>query len=1362
MIIVQFSGRAESTGSSGAQGGTGRGIGPTIRRLAHATLAVLLVWGVASPAAGHGLESVANEGAKGIAAAPSTVESLTGSVEEIFIDDRNGKSLLRYRELRLDDGTAIALQGAVADALPVGQKVQIGGRRNGRTFDVESTRKLAAATASTPVTKTEELEGTLAIIHSDDFATGASQFIYELHDDGGRSRRLDLATLPQVLHYGMRLRVAGYAAARDALRPTRITILAPGPDEGGAKRFDVENTATTVNSVLVIMANFSDTAAPGFTSTQAQQVMTSNSTSVANYYNEVSFGQQALNVTVTSGWVTMGLAKPASCNNADWQAIGTAADAAAKAANSAWNPASYAFVVYVFPSVSACGWSGLAYIGNPHRAWINGPNSFVTWVVAHEMGHNFGLLHAASLRCTNVAIGGSCAVSEYGDPFDTMGNQGSMHFNARQKSKLNWIGASTVATHSAGTSTYTLSPIETGGGALYAIKIPTASASRTYWVEFRQPIGFDSPLAAFPNNGAQIRVASPFETLCSGCDSLSDDTQLLDMTPGTSAFTDAALIAGQTYSDTTYGISISVLAASSSALTVQVSAGGTQAPSSTAIASGLNPAAPGASVAFTATVTGTAPSGSVSFSADGGGLAGCGAVALAGSGNVRTAVCATASLAPGAHAVVAAYSGDAANAPSSSATLSQVVGRITSTTGIATSANPASAGSAVTFTATVSGVTPTGSVSFTDNASTVTGCSAVALGGGSGNVRTATCTTSGLVVGSHAIVASYAGDAGNTASGSPTLTQSVTSGGVGGPSVNVALAANGGVASASSTYSGAFPVAAINDNDRSGAAWGGGGGWNDATNYAFPDWVQVNFAGSKTIDRVVVYTLPDNYGAAGEPTDAQTFSQFGIVDFDVQAWNGSAWVTLATVSGNNLVKRTVSFTATTTDRVRVNVTNALYGYSRIVEVEAWMSQGAGAVSSSTALASSSNPAVAGSVVTLTATVTGASPSGVVGFTDSGAALAGCSAVALTGGGNVRTATCTTIGLAVGSHAIVAAYAGDAGNTGSISPTLTQSVTSGGGGGATVNVALAANGGVASASSTYNGAYPVAAINDNDRSGAAWGGGGGWNDATSGVFPDWVQVNFAGSKTIDRVVVYTLPDNYGAAGDPTDAQTFSQYGIVDFDVQAWNGSAWVTLATVSGNNLVKRTVTFAATTTDRVRVNVTNALYGYSRIVEVEAWASSGASSNVALAVNGGVASASSTYSGAYPVAAINDSDRSGAAWGAGGGWNDATEGAFPDWVQVNFAGSKTIDRVVLYTLSDSYGAPGDPTDAQTFGLYGIVDFSVQAWNGSTWVTLATVSGNNLVKRTVSFAPTTTDRVRVNVTNALYGYARIVELEAWGQ
>ena len=142
----------------------------------------------------------------------------------------------------------------------------------------------------------------------------------------------------------------------------------------------------------------------------------------------------------------------------------------------------------------------------------------------------------------------------------------------------------------------------------------------------------------------------------------------------------------------------------------------------------------------------------------------------------------------------------------------------------------------------------------------------------------------------------------------------------GGGSINVALASNGGVASASSSYSASFPVSAIIDNIRTGANWGVSGGWNDNTANAWPDWVQINFNGSKTIDHVVVYTVQDNYANPVEPTDTMTFSLYGITAFTVQGWNGSAWVNLGSVSGNNLVKRTVNFSAFTTDRIRINVT----------------------------------------------------------------------------------------------------------------------------------------------------------------------------------------------------------------------------------------------------------------------------------------------------------------------------------------------------------------------------------------------------------------------------------------------------------
>ncbi len=209
---------------------------------------------------------------------------------------------------------------------------------------------------------------------------------------------------------------------------------------------------------------------------------------------------------------------------------------------------------------------------------------------------------------------------------------------------------------------------------------------------------------------------------------------------------------------------------------------------------------------------------------------------------------------------------------------------------------------------------------------------------------------------------------------------------------------------------------------------------------------------------------------------------------------------LRSVSGNNLVKRAVTFPPFTTNRIRVNVTNALMQYSRLVEVEAWGSAAVGPPPSTTTLASSLNPSTVGTPVTFTATVTGTDPTGSVAFTDGGNAIGGCSAVALTGSGNARTAACTTSALSQGTHSIVAAYAGDAGNAASSSSPLSQVVNAAG----SSNVALASNGAVATASSTFSAAFPVSAVNNNERAGVNWGNGGGWNDATGNAFPDTVS------------------------------------------------------------------------------------------------------------------------------------------------------------------------------------------------------------------------------------------------------------------
>jgi len=516
-----------------------------------------------------------------------------------------------------------------------------------------------------------------------------------------------------------------------------------------------------------------------------------------------------------------------------------------------------------------------------------------------------------------------------------------------------------------------------------------------------------------------------------------------------------------------------------------------------------------------------------------------------------------------------------------------------SATTLTSSLNPSLVGQTVSFSAIVTGKSPTGSVTFFDGATALPGCAGVALSGGGSPVAICTLATMGL--GAHGVVAVYNGDVNNVASTSATITESIVAPG----EINVALSANGGAATASSTYlPSTYPVAAIINNERAGLNWGNGGGWNDNTSNVYPDWVQIDFNGSKAINRVVVYTLQDNYTNPIEPTDTMTFSQYGLTDFNVQGWNGSAWVTLGTVSGNNLVKRTVNFASYTTSKIRVNVTAALTSYSRITEVEAWGQAVAGPSPSTTTLNSSANPSVVGSLVTLTATVMGTAPTGAVTFADGGTPIANCAAVALAGSGNIMMASCATSALAAGTHSIVASYSGDSGNAPSSNAALSQVVNAIGG---TTNVALASNGGVASASSAFSVQYSVNAINNNERAGLNWGNGGGWNDNTANNYPDWVQIVFNSTKTIDHVVVYTVQDNYANPVEPTDAQTFSLYGITSFNVQGKQGKKWVTLGTVTGNNLVKRTVTFASFATDRIRININGALASYSRITEVEAW-----------------------------------------------------------------------------------------------------------------------------------------------------------------
>ena len=143
-------------------------------------------------------------------------------------------------------------------------------------------------------------------------------------------------------------------------------------------------------------------------------------------------------------------------------------------------------------------------------------------------------------------------------------------------------------------------------------------------------------------------------------------------------------------------------------------------PSTTTVSSSANPSVYGQSVTFTATVSGggAKPTGTVTFK-DGTTTLGTGTL----SGGSTTF--STSALSVATHAITAEYSDDGTH-DVSTGTLSgcQVVNQASSSTSVSTSGSPSTLGASVTFTATVSAVspgtgTPSGTVTFKDGADTL-------------------------------------------------------------------------------------------------------------------------------------------------------------------------------------------------------------------------------------------------------------------------------------------------------------------------------------------------------------------------------------------------------------------------------------------------------------------------------------------------------------------------------------------------------------------------------------------------------------------------------------------------------------------
>ena len=531
-----------------------------------------------------------------------------------------------------------------------------------------------------------------------------------------------------------------------------------------------------------------------------------------------------------------------------------------------------------------------------------------------------------------------------------------------------------------------------------------------------------------------------------------DTATLVD---GSASFTTSALAAGQHPIVVQYSGDPNFSGSNSAGLPQVVN----QDASTTAVASSVNPTVFGQSVTFTATVASAVsgvgtPTGQVIFYD--------GTTAIDTETLVNgVASYTTSSLAVAGHSITAKYAGDTNFSGSTSTAFTQAVDQASTTTGVTTSVNPSAWGQGVTFTATVSVVspgsgTPTGTVSFYDGTTTI---DTVNLNGG-----TASYTTSALSVSGHSITARYAPSTAFGGSTSTAITQTVDQDG---SATSLATSNNPGVLGQPVTFTATVTAAAPGSGTPTGTVT-----FYDGTQAIDSETLVGGTAEFTTSSLALgdhaitaVYGSDSDFTGSTSATISETVKQASATTAVASSVNptvfGQSVTFTATVSatppGTGTPTGQVTFYDGTSPIDTENLINGTASYSTaalavgghsitaeysgdtdfIGGTSTAITQTVDQDGTTTAVASSLNPSNVGDPVTFTATVSAnapgsGTPGGQVTFYDGTQAI---DTANLAGG----TASYTTSALTLGDHSITAQYSPSTDFAGSTSTAITQTV-----------------------------------------------------------------------------------------------------------------------------------------------------------------------------------------------------------------------------------------------------------------------------------------------------------------------------------
>ena len=221
------------------------------------------------------------------------------------------------------------------------------------------------------------------------------------------------------------------------------------------------------------------------------------------------------------------------------------------------------------------------------QANINTDLTSVWRLYTHEFGHNQGLGHADGLDCATDAIrddnlaptpntvsAGGCQWREYYDRYDTMGVGGEGdQYNAPHRFMLGFFDPTlgNEVMQDVTTGTYTIGLLETQGAEVKALRLARGingpdGAPEHLWIEYRQPVGFDSQLDPTKLDGVFIHI----DNMIPG---RSVDTLMVDTTPTNDGANDldTVLRLNQSVWDPVSFYRITLVGRTSTTATVQIS-----------------------------------------------------------------------------------------------------------------------------------------------------------------------------------------------------------------------------------------------------------------------------------------------------------------------------------------------------------------------------------------------------------------------------------------------------------------------------------------------------------------------------------------------------------------------------------------------------------------------------------------------------------------------------------------------------------------------------------------------------------------------------------------------------------------------